>query len=174
MRPVAHTEAEKNQGCRFRARSLRENTTKTTESVGGTYPHQHFVETICYAIPDNRRKTNACKKLAVGTHPTDTSATLQTSGLNQELTTKKSFLLERPRLEAGAGVSARQSRHVGDSPLAETPSHSLEFGQKLIGMELGLQFKKTASKTLGTHPSDTSSEEELIPVHGSPYPYGNR
>ena len=44
------------------------------------------METICYAIPDNRRKTNACKKLAAGTHPTDTSATLQTSGLNQELT----------------------------------------------------------------------------------------
>ena len=71
MRPVAHTEAEKNQGCRFRAGSLRGNTSKTTESVGGTYPHQHFVETICYAIPDNRRKTNACKKLAVGTHPTE-------------------------------------------------------------------------------------------------------
>ena len=26
--------------------------------------------------------------------------------------------LERPRLEAGAAVTARQSRHVGDSPLA--------------------------------------------------------
>ena len=82
--------------------------------------------------------------------------------------------LERPRLEAGAGVSARQSRHVGDSPLAETPSLSLEFGQKLFGMGLGLQFKESPRRPLGTHPSDTSIEEELIPVHGSPYPYGNR
>ena len=117
MRPVAHTEAEKNQGCRFRARSLRENTTKTTESVGGTYPHQHFVGTICYAIP-----------------------------------TKTSFLLERPRWEAGAGVSARQSRHVGDSPLAETPSPSLEFGQEVFGMELGLQLKETPRRFWGLTP----------------------
>ena len=68
------------------------------------------------------------------------------------LPTKESFLLERPRLEAGAGVSARQSRHVGDSPLAETPSHSLEFGQKLIGMELGLQYKEPPRRPWGLTP----------------------
>ena len=134
MRPVAHTEAEKNQGCRFRARSLRENTTKTTESVGGTYPHQHFVETICYAIP-----------------------------------TKKSFLLERPRLEAGAGVSARQSRHVGDSPLAETPSPSLEFGQKLFGMELELQFREPPRRLWGLTPPIHQSKKNYI---SEPDPYG--
>ena len=60
--------------------------------------------------------------------------------------------LERPRLEAGAGVTARQSRHVGDSPLAETPSPSLEFGQKLFGMELELQFAE--SKTHSRNGSD--------------------
>ena len=60
--------------------------------------------------------------------------------------------LERPRLEAGAGVSARQSRHVGDSPLAETPSPSLEFGQKLFGMELGLQLKETPRRFWGLTP----------------------
>ena len=77
--------------------------------------------------------------------------------------------LERPRLEAGAGVSARQSRHVGDSPLAETPSPSLEFGQNLFGMELELQFREPPRRLWGLTPPMHQSKKNCI---SEPDPYG--
>ena len=77
--------------------------------------------------------------------------------------------LERPKLEAGAGVSARQSRHVGDSPLAETPSPSFEFGQKLFGMQLELQFEEPPRRLWGLTPPIHQSKKNYI---SEPDPYG--